>query len=242
MEGFLHISYLPKSNWIYPILNKLHSTTCAPLKEKVNKWGESEISELGIALTTKFTMLPYVSDRLNKHLSDLAHQITDMNLVNEHITNNSAYTIKNTDLPYELLIDLDAFIFETRSSYELMGKFIKEFFKYVLNKNIKEKDLHDALTDSGMDLRWTETLRDGRIHFFHNAAPWFAVEVHQTKPVFNFSIVLLKKNLIDIKSNKEHYINFNELREINLSFQESNIALRDWMLKQVNEVEKHCRT
>jgi len=242
MEGFLHVNYLPKSNWIYPILNKLHSSSCPELKLKAEQWVDSEISELGLAISTKFSMLPHIADRINKHLKDLGCQIKDRNLIKKHIANNSAYSIENNDLPYEILIDLDAFIFETRSSYELMGKFIKEFFKYILDTEIKESDLHEVLSDSGIDLRWTEVLRDGRIHFFHNAAPWFAVEVHQLEPVFIYSIILLKKNLNKIEGNEEYYINFNEIRDINLGFQKSNETLRDWLVNRISDVEEGCVT
>ncbi len=76
---------------------------------------------------------------------------------------------------WETLVDLDGFLFEARSAYEILGKLLIICFAFVLQKKIQEKDVWDAVREQGVRIDWIEVLRVHRILFFHNTAPWLAI-------------------------------------------------------------------
>jgi len=87
----------------------------------------------------------------------------------------------NERLAYELLADIDAFIFEARSTYEILGKFLVTFYKVIFNQVLTEEDLRAILRDGGLDVEWTTLLRDERVLFFHETAPWLALKFDDAK-------------------------------------------------------------
>ncbi len=44
-------------------------------------------------------------------------------------------------LPFQLVADIDAFIFETRSAYEILGKYITSLFQLLFGRRLTEQDL-----------------------------------------------------------------------------------------------------
>jgi hypothetical protein len=84
-------------------------------------------------------------------------------------------------LAYDLLADIDAFIFEARSTYEVLGKFLGVFYKGIFNEILTEETLKAILRDAGLDVEWTVLLRGERILFFHETAPWLALKFHNAE-------------------------------------------------------------
>lgn len=62
--------------------------------------------------------------------------------------------------PPSLLLDMDSFIFETRSLYEIMGKFLVELFRTLFGRAVTEADLQAILSASEIDTRWIAELRE----------------------------------------------------------------------------------
>jgi len=69
---------------------------------------------------------------------------------------------------------MDSFIFETRSLYEIVGKFLVTLFEILFDRKITQEELKSLLSSQGIDTRWIDELRDARILFFHETAPWLA--------------------------------------------------------------------
>ena len=85
-------------------------------------------------------------------------------------------------MPYRLLVDLDSFLFELRSTYEIVGKFLGGFFGRVLGRKLQEAEVIAALEASGNDTKWIGMLRRERVVSFHQTAPWIVFEVERGEP------------------------------------------------------------
>ena len=72
----------------------------------------------------------------------------------------------------QLVAGIDAFIFEARSGYEILGAVVREIVGNILGKKVDERALRAILETKSHDTRWIDDLHDERITFFHRTAPW----------------------------------------------------------------------
>jgi hypothetical protein len=236
--GYLHINYEPHGgSWLLTILARLNQTSSARLRERLDTWGTTPLRELGLALATKLTMLPIIAERVNREIERLAEELDNESRINECLDHGAGYRITDKLLPYEILIDIDSFLFESRSAYEIVGKFLKEFFEHILRRRVTEVQLKARLEVRIPDIRWIEELREKRILFFRETAPWIAVCISSKNPL-RFELVVLRKNVKDF-TDPNNYFNFEQLQAIYNGFASSLEALRQWVIEQIEELEAH---
>jgi len=207
MEYF-HVSYIPPDDWVRPIITRLRQSSSAGLRQCAEDWGASPLSELGIAVATKRAMLPITVARVNEALE---HMIAEFNAKPEEVDwclsrplLKGAFCTKDRSLPYQLLVDLESFLFEFRSTYEIVGRFLREFFGRVLRRDLQEAEVVAVLETSGRDTQWVSMLKRERVVFFHHTAPWIVFEVERGER-FRYRLVVLKKNSRDL-SNPQDYV------------------------------------
>ena len=87
----------------------------------------------------------------------------------------TVWSLSEDRLTYELLAGIDAFIFEARSTYEILGKFLVTFCRIIFAQALTEETLKGILREEGLDVAWATLLHDERILFFHQTAPWLAL-------------------------------------------------------------------
>jgi len=235
-DVYLHINYeSPGSSWLRPILTRLKESSCTTLRDRMDSWGSSPLNEMGLALATKLAMLNQVVRRVDLQLQRLKEQLNDESMINECIRRGAAYKIADQVLPYEILVDIDSFIFESRSAYEIVGRFLVDFFERVLKRKVSESELKELLVVRIPDIRWIEELRNNRILFFHNTSPWIAVNIVQKTPL-EFELVILKGNVKNF-DNPDDYIKLDQLRAIYQGFEYSLTALQQWVIGKIEEFE-----
>lgn len=201
------------------------------LKKRTEEWKKVGLSELGLALSTKLRMISIVVERIDNHLGKLSEELQgDKEKALEFYRGGYAYTVKHID-PFVLVADLEAFIFETRSTYEIVGKFIVAFFKYILLKGITEADLIKILEEKGIDVTWIKELQINRITFFHNTAPWIGI-----KPINDdlarMELLILKKNIKELES-ADDYVSFDLLRSVYENFGISLNAIQGFLISEI---------
>jgi hypothetical protein len=118
---YLHVNYVPESGWVLSIMSSLLNSSNPRLREAFEHWSETPLKELGLAITTRMHMLGLSIRRLNASVAELRKQVNaDPVLVNACLSEGSALRLKDNDLAYQRLLDMDSFIFETRSLYEIV--------------------------------------------------------------------------------------------------------------------------
>jgi hypothetical protein len=203
----------------------------------MKRWGETPLRELGLAIGTKLTMLPIVAARVNRQIQRLGDEL-DESRVDRCLDRGSAYRLGDPSFPFEILVDLDSFLFESRSTYEIVGHFLKEFFRHILGRDVSQEELQALLKAQGIDTQWIQELRDNRILFFHNTAPWIAIHILSKRPL-RFELVLLKKGAKDAATPEDH-LHFEQLQAIYHGFASSLEALQRWVIQQIEDVEREA--
>ena len=132
---------------------RLHQSPSSILHARMGAWGDTPLREMGFALATKLKMLPHVVARLEKKLDSLGEYLKDETAIDECLSRNAVYVVRDGNLPYEILIDVDSFLFESRSAHEIVGKFLREFFDRILDKQVNETDLQALLRVKYLDTR-----------------------------------------------------------------------------------------
>jgi hypothetical protein len=231
---YLHINYIPEVGWVLSIMSRLLNSANPQLRSAFDQWSDTPLKELGFAITTRMHMLGLCIRRLNARVGELRKEITtDISGLDACLEKGYAFGPKDTDLPYELLLDMDAFIFETRSLYEIMGKFLKALCETLFGREIEEAELIAVLLENKIDTRWIAELRENRILFFHQTAPWLAVQVDREN--MRFDPILLKRSTTNF--NPDDMVEFATLREIYEGFVESATELHRFIMEQITRHE-----
>jgi len=175
MQNYVFFDFRPRITWLYPIWNALHRTPSKTLREAHSKRGPI-LGDLAIALATKLAILGTVVNRFNIDYGRLLKLATDdAKKIQTNRETGSVWIVPDDLIAYELLANIEAFIFESRSTSEILGKFLVEFHSVIFNQALTEEDLKAILRDGGLDVAWTTLLRDERVLFFHGTAPWLAL-------------------------------------------------------------------
>jgi hypothetical protein len=188
------------------------------------------LKELGFAITTRMHMLGRCLRRLNARVAELRRELSsDIPQLDTCLSKGYAFTPENKELSYELLLDMDSFVFETRSLYEIMGRFLVALFRALFDRTVTESDLQSLLSSAGIDTRWIAELRENRKLFFHETAPWLAVQVQREHMAFD--PILLKKQTTSFDSSD--FVDFATLREIYEGFLKSATELHRYVMEQI---------
>ena len=182
MQNYVFFETRPAVAWPYPIWNSLNATTNNTLREAWSKPDSQALGDLAIALSTKLMILGTVVGRFNSDYDRLL-KLADSDAETIEINRNTGTVWRLSDdrLTYELLAGIDAFIFEARSTYEILGKFLVTFCRIIFAQGLLEEDVKRILREHGLDVAWATLLHDERILFFHQTAPWLALMFDDTK-------------------------------------------------------------
>jgi hypothetical protein len=217
-------------------MSRLQQSSSETLRERVQTWGASPLRELGMAIATKVEILAQSMKRFRTQLARLTAELKgDLPQLEECLSRGSVFQFKDTLLSFELLVDIDSFIFETRSLYEIVGKFLPMLFKIFFGRAVGENELLEALSTKGIDTRWIYGLRKNRILFFHETAPWIGARISQLEPL-DYELLILKRHTVGFE-NPDDYIGFNELRAIYDGIVESLVALHRVVMGEIADVE-----
>ena len=82
------------------------------------------------------------------------------------------------------MLDVDSFILQSRSAYEIVGKFLKAFFVQVFGRQIDQGEIRKAVEERGVDWTWTEILSKARKEFFQSSTGWYRDHSRQRESAF----------------------------------------------------------
>ena len=235
-EEYLQFAYHPNKFWAATLAGRVRQSPNTTLKQRIAGWEGSKLREMCLAIATKLAMLDQVVLRIDRQLGRLGDQIGDERKIEDCIRDGAAYAIADKNLPFEMLVDVDSFLFESRSAYEIVGKFLRELSKQFLGRSLSEKQLEAALANRCIDTRWIAQLRKDRTLFFHETAPWVAARIIRTRPT-KFELIVLK---CDVQTfiNSNEWIDFERFREIYRGFLSALESIHKWVVEQMEEFEK----
>lgn len=237
----LHLDYRPPTAaWVLPLQSRLVGSSSQVLRLRYARWAEVGLAELGIAVATRLTIAFVVARRLQALLKTLRDEIAASGDLDSLLEGGYVYTPQDQWISYEICAAFDAVIFEYRSSYEVLGRFIRSFGTHILGREVTEDELNHVLLDAGLDLTWVEDLRLNRILFFHKTAPWIALRVNHHDPL-EVSLIVMKRNLSSFDDPNDYVVQ-PQLVETIAGFQQASWRLRDWLAAQVGATEEQLRS
>jgi hypothetical protein len=236
MHRFFHIDYRPQITWLYPIHNRLNRTKSTALKANHGKWESTELPELSLAVATKLVLLRTIVGRFNSDYQRLLEKIGEnVEQIERNIKTGTVWTVPDETLPFQLVADIDAFIFETRSAYEILGKYVTALFRLLFGRDLSEQDLKEVLQHSGLDHTWTFLLQEERKVFFHNTAPWIAVALSESGT--QYELIILRRNARTLDE-PEDYATLSQYNDIYNGFMAALEQLQSHILSEIEKFER----
>lgn len=238
MEEILHLNYNPgPAGWILRLQTQLQGSASITLRDRYSKWKDFGMAEIGMAFATRLALRQRAAYLLARLLNDLRNEISSSGKLDELLDGGYAYYPDDDRIFYDICVALDALYFETRSAYEIVGKFVQTFGKKILNRNFSEKDIQKILVNEGQKTDWINEVQEHRKLFFHETAPWIALSISKRDPL-EFSLIIMKENLKEF-DNPEKYITQQQLFDSWQGFDRAISTICEWLKEQIIAFEKN---
>ena len=235
MTEFLHLDFRPGSAWWIARLQSRARTSSSDLvRTRYLTWTESGLGELAVALATKLEVRTRVAKRFRELMAKLLDELCEAEDLGYLLDGGFVFTPDDRGILYDICGSVDSVVFESRSAYEITGKFVSRFTEVILDRRIGQEDLMDVLRTAGQDVAWIEELRRNRILFFHETTPWIALEIHERDPL-KFQLVVMKENLKNF-DDRSKFITQSALADMWRGYEESIVAILEWLEKELDEV------
>jgi hypothetical protein len=182
-EQILHIAYLPRAGYVYPLLNALDDSPSPRAKKVRAGWMTSGAASAAVALSSKLVMLNLSVERLYRSVQAMRAAVADCSHAERVAASNKTLPIKPDDLPFELLLDLEVLMLEFRSAFEMLRRYLLCVHKLLALPRPKEPDLVAELEAGGVPTAWIAVLKNRRDRLAHEAPGWIAYRVKSFSPL-----------------------------------------------------------
>jgi hypothetical protein len=234
---YVRIAYIGEPMWIHHIVKRLEESSSSVLRKGLPKWIEAGLFDLMLAFPAKLLLIDDILQHIDKELACLNDELVEKgSAIKKCFRDGHAYSVSDCKLPYRLLTQLDSFIYYTRSAYEIMGKFLRQFCRFILNRQIDEPLLIQYLDEHKLDTRWISELSEIRELIFHDISLWPALRKIPSNPP-RFELLMLKR-FSDKADDPNDYREFAKDREIYDGFVSSLPMLSQWMMERIEELER----
>jgi len=224
----LKIAYFGRSNWIYPILNEMNA-------EMGERYKNSDLREWGLSISTKLDMIRLLIHNINNGASKIQKELKgNIKEVDECIEKNLTYEVESEEDVFILLAYIESAVFEMKSTYDLLIKYVTHFTRDILGKDIKESKFMKECEKNGLDENWRDNLCAVRDDLIHNYAPWISFE----KAEDNFELMIEMPELqnMPFKKYKEKYLNKEALNNLFRSFSKFLEIAKNFLIGQIRNV------
>ncbi len=231
---FFHIDWLPEPCWGYQLVNRFHESSNPALKDRFKRyWPKQQM----IAFATKRELIRVIQCQFNQEVAKLSEELAKKNAeIQQCLPEHRALRLADSELGFRLVAGIDAFIFESRSAYEILGAVVREIAGNILGKKVDQKLLREVLETKGHDTKWINDLHDERIGFFHQTAPWIAVAVTESKPPYEIRV--LRRNPHDRECDVSAAFPLDMLNRIFFGFREAVAVIEGWLLEGIDQAER----
>lgn len=236
MKEVLHLEFSPQSvAWIGDLQASVRDSQSAKIQEAYLSWSKVGLGELALDIATRIAIVRRVEMRLQRGFEKLKGEIEESGDLDGLLASESVYRPADESVVFELCADVDSLYFEWRSLYELLGRFAKSFGKEILGAKISEAELREVVRNDGIPEDWIDSLAENRKLFFHQKAPWIALEIRSRRPL-QCSLIVMKANFAEIGGGGSS-VGHSELVATSVALTRAIIAVREWLKREVARVE-----
>ena len=168
----LDVSYTPPDGgWVLTLMTEINRSSSTALREGMKDWDkaasgqEHTLGDLAASLASKITMFEFVRRRFDRRWKVLIDQVKeDRTRVMDSLRHEAAYGVRNEDeLVWEFLVDIDSFLFEARSTYESLRRFLIRFCRQILDQKESQDEIEQIIANKSKDISWLEDLKKSEI-------------------------------------------------------------------------------
>lgn len=222
-----HIAYFSRNIWGYPIWNAINGAVDSKKIVPLSKEFRNEIGDLVLGVSTRIDCLPIIIERINRNTKKLYAVMQKRDKSKDQY----GYQPKDVNLPYELLIDINSFLFEIFAGLELLETMEKGVLRKLLRVRIKDRSIKEILTSAQKSTKWYDFLKRNRDHFSHSGMSWIAVCL-DSEPIYD--LLILKRN-VKTYENPDDYFRLSELVDVLRGFKEAAFAVQDYMVSEIKK-------
>jgi hypothetical protein len=217
-------------NWTLQTRSRLAQLPSGRLKARMEWSRGDEIGKLELTVASKLAMLLLVKNRVNLELKELIQELNERaDTITRCIEYATVLPLRDPKAVWRLMVDVDSFILQSRSTYEIVGKFLKAFFAKVFERQIDERDIRKAVEERGVDWAWAEMLSKARKEFFHNLAPaGIAIILEGVNPLSKVDV------LIRVEGDADFH--FRDCRSIYDGLSRALAAIDQWIYDEATKL------
>jgi hypothetical protein len=210
-----YASDIPRG-WTARLQARLRQSSVPQWRARVEQWQESGLGNLGVSISTKAIMLHRIVGRVDQSLASLRSEVcANESRIRSLAASGRAYRIEKDFVDIDILVDMDAFIFEAHSFLELLIDFMRIFYNNFLFEQFPVRtvrNLPNMFASGDADGAWVATLDKARNIFIHDEAPWLALALGDDD-IEHWELVVLRGKTTENPSGEERF-DFEEFRAI----------------------------
>ncbi len=228
-KKWIHINTEVGDPWILPIWGAVNdaesSGKASPIPKEVK-------SQLGLSISTRLDMLPYIVHRINEEVNEV-YKATKAHKEEHIFTEEREGYVFDIDerLKFNLLVDIDSLLFELNSICELMASLFYELYTGIGNK-IKKKEvglrIKNIIEGTGKSSNWFIELDNQRNFFMHEAAPYLAVDISEGPG--NYDLLIMREN-IKIFNDPSKFLRLSKINSIVEGFSAAKKIIKNHLIE-----------
>jgi hypothetical protein len=190
-----------------------------------------DLSELSLYISTRYVMLLRIAYRVRIGTHSL-FQFAEKAYEPRHVfsPDQSGYVLTHIDqgLLYDLLVDIDAILFELNALTDLFKDLLAlthERIGVPLPGKKPGKELKRIIMIGGADTNWFSTLDNHRNFFIHNGSPFIAIDISDEP----WDLLIMRKNLKDF-SDPTSYLRLSDINQVLDGFESARNVFREHLL------------
>lgn len=200
--------------WVLPIFSSVHAAERVGKSQPLDR----ETAAIGEHISIKLNILPRIIWRINNETRAIYEVVEKHG--DEHVFTKGhpafAFPIDD-ELKYQLIADIEAFLFEANACWELIKKFVQNVYLLAGSKHSAEEVtalINAAHAKDNSDCDWIRLLDRDRNFVAHGGAVYLAVDVSEEKL---WNLLVMKANLVEFDKPKK-FFTLEDLIRINTGF------------------------
>ena len=178
-------------------LNHLKASSAPRLREESTRWKSSPLRELGLSFVARVGLLASIRKEVSKCWSTLDAELrVRRDELRRSGAEGLAFQLDDRALYRDLLVGVDAFLFEYRAAIELLETFLLRVVHDVFDRKMDRTTLRSELIETGVDAGWVSQLSHFRDMVAHEVTLSLAVHVVSEEP-WQWELVLQKGHPLD---------------------------------------------
>ena len=194
VKKWLHLNYWPRNPWGFKITAAMNKAVEAGRFPPAPR----EIGEFNLSVTTRLDMLTRILARIGQGLKSLEEMIKNHGPEHVFTPEREGYAFDvDEDTKYNLLIDIDSFLFECNACCDLVGNTMMIVYNHIGQPISKEdigRTIYGILKTAGQSTSWFVLLDNNRNKFIHNASPYIAVDISNEEDN-KYGLLIMNENI-----------------------------------------------